>query len=234
MSGVSIEFRSVDKALGGRSVLSGLSLEVRAGDWAALLGPSGAGKTTILRLVAGLEKPDRGQVLIDGRDAGDLAPRDRGIGMVFQDLALWPFLTAGRHVSEVSRSDPRALLERVGLGGLESKRPHELSGGERQRLALARALARGPRLLLLDEPFSGIDPLLRRALAEMLAGLQGERGFTVIYVSHYLESPVARASRVALLREGRIEQEGSLSELRATPRSEWVASFLADEAEARA
>jgi glycine betaine/proline transport system ATP-binding protein len=137
-------------------------------------------------------------------------------------------------VTEVSRSDPRALLERVGLGGLESKRPHELSGGERQRLALARALARSPRVLLLDEPFSGLDPLLRRSLAETLAELQRERGFTVLYVSHFLESPVARASRVVLLREGRIEQEGPLSELRAAPRSEWVASFLSDEAEARA
>jgi ABC-type Fe3+/spermidine/putrescine transport system ATPase subunit len=234
MSDVSIEFRSVDKALGGRPVLSGLSLEVRAGDWTALLGPSGAGKTTILRLVAGLEKPDRGRILLYGCDAADMAPRDRGVGMVFQDLALWPYLTVRQHVAEVSRSDPRALLERVGLGGLESKRPHELSGGERQRLALARALARSPRVLLLDEPFSGLDPLLRRSLAETLAELQRERGFTVLYVSHFLESPVARASRVVLLREGRVEQEGPLSELRAAPRSEWVASFLSDEAEVRA
>jgi ABC-type Fe3+/spermidine/putrescine transport system ATPase subunit len=231
MSGVSIELRSVAKALGGKSVLAGLSLEVPAGEWLALLGPSGAGKTTILRLVAGLERPDVGQVLLEGRDASGLAPRDRGVGMVFQDLALWPALSVEAHLREVSRGDPRALLERFALRGLESKRPHELSGGERQRLALARAVARSPRILLLDEPFSGLDPLLRRSLAETLSDLHRERGLTTVYVSHYLEAPVTRASRVALLREGRIEQSGTLSELRAAPASEWVASFLADEAE---
>jgi ABC-type Fe3+/spermidine/putrescine transport system ATPase subunit len=123
------------------------------------------------------------------------------------------------------------MLERFRLRGMESKRPHELSGGERQRLALARAAARGPRILLLDEPFSGLDPLLRRSLAETLSDLHREQGLTTVYVTHYLEAPVARASRVALLREGRIEQAGTLSELRASPLNDWVASFLADEAE---
>ncbi len=234
MPGVSIGLRSVAKALGGKTVLAGLSLEVPAGDWLALLGPSGAGKSTILRLVAGLETPDSGQVLLDGRDASGAAPRDRGVGMVFQDLALWPSMTVEAHLRETARGDARPLLERFALRGLESKRPHELSGGERQRLALARAVARSPRILLLDEPFSGLDPLLRRSLAETLAGLHRERGLTTVYVSHYLEAPVAHASRVALLREGRIEQEGTLAELRGAPRNEWVASFLADEAEVRA
>jgi ABC-type Fe3+/spermidine/putrescine transport system ATPase subunit len=195
------------------------------GEWSALLGPSGAGKTTLLRLVAGFERPEAGAVRIDGREAADLAPRERGVGMLFQDLALWPYLSVEEHVGS------RALIERFGLAGLERRRPGELSGGEKQRLALARSVAHDPRILLLDEPFSGLDPLLRRSLADALSELHRERGMTVIVVSHHLDAPVLRASRVALLREGRIEQSGSLAELRAAPANEWVAAFLAEESE---
>ena len=229
MSGVFVQVESLAKGLGGRGVLHGLSLEAEAGEWLAVLGPSGAGKTTLLRAIAGLERPDAGRVRLGGRDAASIPPRERGIGFVFQDLALWPYLTVEEHVAEIS-SRPGPLLERFGLRGLEGKRPHELSGGERQRLALARALASDPRLLLLDEPFSSLDPLLRRGLADTLADLHRERGMTVIYVSHYFEAPVIRASRVALLRDGLLEQAGTLSELRGSPRNDWVAAFVADEA----
>lgn len=229
MSGVSLKFDSLARRLGGRDVLRGLSFEVEAGEWLALLGPSGAGKTTLLRLVAGLERPDAGRILFGGRDMAAVAPRDRNVGLVFQDLALWPYLTAEEHLRDVA-PDAVSLLERFGLRGLEKKRPHELSGGERQRLALARAVAHNPKVLLLDEPFSSLDPILRRSLADVLADLHRERGLTTIYVSHYFEAPVIRATRVALLREGRIEQIGSLAELKANPRNEWVAAFLADEA----
>jgi ABC-type Fe3+/spermidine/putrescine transport system ATPase subunit len=229
MSGVSVQLDSLVRRLGGRDVLRGLSLEVEPGEWLALLGPSGAGKTTLLRAIAGLEKPDAGRVLFDGRDMADVRPRDRRVGLVFQDLALWPYLSVEEHLSEVTRS-PFALIERFGLRGLERKRPRELSGGERQRLALARAVAHEPRVLLLDEPFTSLDPVLRRTLADVLAEVHRERGLTTIYVSHYFEAPVIRASRVALLREGRIEQIGTLSELRTNPRNDWVAAFLADEA----
>ena len=229
MSGVSLHIDSLARRLGGRDVLRDLSLEVEPGEWLALLGPSGAGKTTLLRLIAGLERPDAGRVLFDGRDASSIAPRDRKVGLVFQDLALWPYLSVEEHLREITRA-PLPLLERFGLRGLEAKRPHELSGGESQRLALARAVAHDPRVLLLDEPFSNLDPILRRTLADTLAELHRERGLTTIYVSHYLEAPVLRATRVALLREGRIEQIGTLAEIRTNPKNDWVAAFLADEA----
>jgi len=229
MSGVSVQIDSLRKRLGGRDVLRGLSLEVEAGEWLALLGPSGAGKTTLLRAVAGLEKPEAGRILFDGRDQASVAPRDRRVGLVFQDLALWPYLSVEEQLGEITRATA-PLIERFGLRGLEAKRPQELSGGERQRLALARAVAHDPKVLLLDEPFTSLDPLLRRSLADTLADLHRERGLTTIYVSHYFEAPVLRASRVALLRDGRIEQAGTLSELRGNPKNDWVAAFLADEA----
>jgi sulfate transport system ATP-binding protein len=229
MSGISVKVESLAKRLGERGVLHGLSLEVEPGEWLAVLGPSGAGKTTLLRAIAGLEAPDSGRVRLDGRDAAAIPARERGVGFVFQDLALWPYLTVAEHLEEITPR-PGPLLERFGLKGLEGKRPAQLSGGERQRLALARAVASDPRLLLLDEPFSSLDPLLRRGLADTLADLHRERGMTTIYVSHYFEAPVIRASRVALLRDGRLEQAGTLSELRTSPRNDWVAAFVADEA----
>jgi len=214
MAGASITLRSLARQRDGRPVLRGVSMDVAAGEWFALLGPSGSGKSTLLRLIAGLDRPDAGQVQVDGR-----------VGMVFQDLALWPYMSVEEHVS--GRPD---LLERLDIAAHARKRPHELSGGERQRLALARALASRPRVLLLDEPFSGLDPMLRRTLADVLAEIHRADGLTTVYVSHYLEAPVARASRVALLREGSIEQVGTLAELRTSPASEWVAAFVADEA----
>src|SRR6185295_12314203 len=152
--------------------------------WLAVLGPSGAGKTTLLRAIAGLEAPDSGRVRLDGRDAASIPARERGVGFVFQDLALWPYLTVAGHLEEIT-SRPGPLLERFGLKGLEGKRPAQLSGRE--------------------------------------------RGMTVIYVSHYFEAPVIRASRVALLRDGQLEQAGTLSDLRSNPRNDWVAAFVADE-----
>ena len=231
MSGARIELQSLGRSRDGRPVLRDVSLEIAAGEGFALIGPSGAGKTTLLRLIAGLDRPDSGSIRLDGRDVLTLRPRDRRIGMVFQDLALWPYLTVEAHLRETAGSRAGALLERFDLARLARKRPNELSGGEKQRLALARAVAHDPAILLLDEPFSNLDPLLRRALADVVAELHRSEGMTTIYVSHYFEAPVARASRVALLRDGRIEQTGTLSELRSAPKNDWVAAFVAEEAE---
>jgi ABC-type Fe3+/spermidine/putrescine transport system ATPase subunit len=230
MSGVSIALRSVTKRTGGSDVLRDVSLEIAAGESLALLGPSGAGKTTLLRLVAGLEAPDSGQVLLGGREAARVPPRERGIGMVFQDLALWPYHSVEAHLREVAQGPVSDLLGQFELRGLERRRPHELSGGEKQRLALARAVAGRPRVLLLDEPFSNLDPLQRRALGEFLHERAAECGWTTVYVTHFFDPVVARAGRVALLRSGRVEQSGALSDLRSAPQNEWVAAFLGDEA----
>ncbi len=219
MSDALITIRSLRRTLGGRAVLDGVSLEIAGGEWLALVGPSGSGKTSLLRLVAGLDRPD----------AGELRVATGPVGMVFQDLALWPYVSVEDHVRMVG-GDIR-LLERFDLAGHARKRPHELSGGERQRLALARAIAHHPKILLLDEPFSALDPILRRSMSDLLAEIHRSQELTTVYVSHYFEAPVARADRVALLRDGRIEQVGTLSELRTAPKNEWVAAFLSDEAE---
>lgn len=232
MPGAAVELRSLAKRRGDRDVLRDLSLEVAPGEWLALLGPTGSGKTTLLRLIAGLEKPDSGESLLDGRPTGSIPPRERGVGMVFQGLALWPYLTVEEHVRECARGDAGPLLDRFDLRALAGRRPHELSGGELQRLALARALAPKPRLLLLDEPFTGLDPILRRSLSDLVEELHREFHLTTVYVSHFLETPVLRAGRAALLRHGRIVQAGPLADLRAMPADDWVAAFLSDEQDA--
>ena len=226
MSGVSVALRSLHKALGGRPVLKGVSLEVPAGESLALVGPSGSGKTTLLRLIAGLERPDTGAAMHDGQEVTSIPPRKRGIGMVFQELALWPYMTVKEHLEEVGGGGD--LLDRFGLGNMRDKRPHELSGGERQRVALARALAGSPRLLLLDEPFSNLDPLMRQSTQRLLAELRADHRLTMITVNHHLDGHVASADRVALLRDGTVEQVGTLEELRTTPRNEWVEAFVSE------
>ncbi len=228
MPGATLVLNSVAREAGGRPVLRDVSLEVPEGETLALLGPSGAGKTSLLRVVAGLDIPLRGRVLLDGVDVTGDPPRTRRVGMVFQDLALWPYLTVEEHLEG---GDVASLVERFALGGLGRRRPPELSGGEKQRLALARAVAHDPRLVLLDEPFSGLDPLLRRSLADAFAELQRERGFTAVWVSHHLDGAVARASRAALLRDGRVEQAGSWADLRTSPANAWVAGFVSEAVE---
>jgi len=227
MSGVSLQIDSLARRLGESDVLRGLSLEVEAGELLALLGPSGAGKTTLLRAIAGLEKPDAGRVMFDGRDVSAVAPRDRRVGFVFQELGLWPYLTVEEHLREVAGASSD-LLDRFELRDLRAKRPHQLSGGQRQRLALARAVAREPKVLLMDEPFTGLDPVLRASISEMIAEYRRERDLTTIFVSHYFD-PMIRDSRIALLRDGRIEQVGRLSELRANPKNDWVAAYISHE-----
>ncbi len=228
-----LEVRGLTKRFGPVVAVEDFSLAVAAGEILALLGPSGCGKTTVLRIVAGLERPDQGRLLLAGRDATDWPPERRGVGLVFQSYALFPHLSVGANVAYGLRfkggdrkGRVRELLALVGLSGYERRRPHQLSAGQQQRVALARALAPEPRALLLDEPLSALDAALRKDLRAELRGLLGRLGMTALYVTHDQEEALALADRVAVMREGRLEQVAPPEELYAKPRSPFVAAFL--------
>ena len=229
-----IELRAVQKQFGTTTAVADATLTVAAGEFVALLGPSGCGKTTLLRLLAGFETPDAGTIAIDGRPVAGggawVAPDRRGIGMVFQDYALFPHLTVGENVGfglprRQRRSEIPRLLELVDLDGLAGRYPHELSGGQQQRVALARALAPGPSLVLLDEPWSNIDPLLRTSLRDELALILRRIGVTVLLVTHDREEAFSLADRIALMRSGRIEQIGTPEQVYLEPATRWAAEF---------
>jgi ABC-type Fe3+/spermidine/putrescine transport system ATPase subunit len=210
----------VVKRYGARTALDRVTLDVDAGEAIVVLGPSGCGKTTLLRVMAGLEVPDEGEVWLDGapvaRAGRNLVPTyARGVGLVFQDLALWPHMTVNEHLRFVLRASrvpkrewaPRMQesLALVRIDALADRYPHQLSGGEQQRLALARALIVRPRLLLLDEPFSNLDPELRAALGGELIRLQRALRITTLYVTHHREDAETLAERVVSMRDGQIE-----------------------------
>ncbi len=213
-----------------------LDLEARAGELLTLLGPSGCGKTTSLRLVAGFLHPEAGRIFIAGRAVQGEPPHRRRIGIVFQDYALFPNLNVldnvcfGPAVQGWQRGRARArggeLLRMVHLAGYERRRVHTLSGGERQRVALARALAPRPRLLLLDEPLSALDAGLRRALRQEIQAVQRELAVTTVYVTHDQEEALAISDRIAVMRDGRIEQIGSPEQIYRRPASLFVAGFI--------
>jgi iron(III) transport system ATP-binding protein len=229
-----IQFDAVTKRFGTVEALCGASLHVERGELLAVLGPSGCGKTTLLRLIAGFEEPDAGTVAIDGRACAGgswVPPERRGVGMVFQDYALFPHLSVAANVGyglpRRSRSKRIAeVLELVGLGGLGERRPHELSGGQQQRVALARALAPDPTTVLLDEPWSSIDPQLRGAMRDEVARILRASGVTVILVTHDQEEAFSLADRVALMDSGRIVQVGTPEEMYYRPASRRAAEFL--------
>lgn len=213
-----------------------LSLEVNDGELVAVLGPSGSGKTTTLRVVAGFEAVDRGRVLIAGRDVGETPPSKRRLGIVFQDYTLFPHLSVGRNVAyglarrkmpAVERG-PRVeeMLELVGLPGFADRRVDTLSGGEAQRVAVARALAFRPDAFLLDEPFSAIDAPRRRELRGALVDVQRKLGITTLFVTHSRQEALSIADRVAVMRDGRIEQLGHPQELYDDPANRFVAAFV--------
>lgn len=209
--------------------MQGVSLEVHPGEILVLLGASGSGKSTLLNLVAGLLLPDRGRVFLGERDVTRLPPERRQVAYVFQDLGLWPHLTALEHLLLVMPRPDRkaafALLERVGLLELAFRRPGELSGGQRQRVALARALAREPKVILLDEPYSALDPVLRESLRLEVRSLLKDMGATALHVTHDPEEAMLLGDRVGVMAEGRLLEVGPPQDLYARPRS--LAAFLA-------
>jgi sulfate transport system ATP-binding protein len=233
---VAIEVRDVEKRFGDFVALGGVSLEVASGSLTALLGPSGSGKSTLLRVIAGLERPDRGAVFISGKEATVLAPQKRGVGFVFQHYApfkhmtVWDNVAFGLKIRRRPRAEVRArvdeLLRLVQLEGLGERYPAQLSGGQRQRMALARALAVEPEVLLLDEPFGALDARVRQELRDWLRRLHDEVHVTTIFVTHDQEEAMAIADRIVVMNRGLIEQVGSPRELYEEPANEFVLGFV--------
>jgi putrescine transport system ATP-binding protein len=233
-----LRIASVTKTFGAFKAIDDLSLEIKAGEFFALLGPSGCGKTTLLRMLAGLESPDRGGILLDGVDIAQVPPHLRPVNMMFQSYALFPHLNVvgniafGLKRAGLARAEIDArvaeLLALTQLDGLEKRRPDQLSGGQRQRVALARSLARRPRLLLLDEPLAALDKKLRESTQTELLKLQRALGMTFIIVTHDQEEAMTVADRIAVLDKGRLIQVASPRELYEKPNSRWVAGFVGD------
>jgi iron(III) transport system ATP-binding protein len=230
-----ISLDGVTKRFGEVTAVDDATLCVDRGEVVALLGPSGCGKTTLLRLVAGFERPLSGTVEVAGRlVAGSgtfVPPEDRRVGMVFQDYALFPHLTVAENVGFGLKRRQRGarvpeLLAVVGLDGLGERFPHELSGGQQQRVALARALAPSPELVLLDEPWSNVDPFLRETLRSEVVEIIRPLGVTVVLVTHDREEAFSLADRIALMRNGAVVQEGTSEDLYFAPVSQWAAEFV--------
>ncbi len=227
---------ALEKAFGSLRVTADLSLQISKSEIVALLGPSGSGKTTVLRLVAGFERPDSGRVVVEGEDVTAMPPERRRFGMVFQHYALFPHMTVGENVAfgleaQGVRAAEKALrvaetLGVVDLAGFENRPVTQLSGGQQQRVALARALAPRPRVLLLDEPLSNLDPTLRERTRRELARVIRSVGITTLFVTHEQEEAFDLADRVAVIQRGAIEQVGSPEELYENPATRFVASFI--------
>jgi sulfate transport system ATP-binding protein len=233
---VAIAIRRVTKRFGSFVAVDNVSLAIASGSLTALLGPSGSGKSTLLRIVAGLEVPDEGDVSIHGEDATGLPPQQRGVGFVFQHYAAFKHMSVHDNVAFALkiRKRPRGeirdrvgeLLRLVQLEGLARRYPSQLSGGQRQRMALARALAAEPRVLLLDEPFGALDARVRKELRAWLRRLHEEVAVTTVLVTHDQEEAMDVADRVAVMNEGRVEQTGKPRDLYEHPANEFVMSFV--------
>ena len=231
-----VELRSVSKRFGKNYAVRDVSLSVGKGEFLSLVGPSGCGKTTTLRLVAGFLSPDEGEVLLDGESMGGVGVRQRQVGIVFQNYALFPNLTVFENVAfglrtrktpeDVLRPTVEQLLSMVGLDRRASAWPRELSGGQQQRVALARALAITPKVLLLDEPLSALDAKVRNSLRFEIKRIQRESGITTIYVTHDQEEALSISDRVALMNDGRIEQTGLPRDIYLRPANSFVADFV--------
>jgi spermidine/putrescine transport system ATP-binding protein len=233
---VDVELRDVTKRFGGVVAVDSLDLQVAQGEFFSLLGPSGCGKTTTLRMIGGFEQPDQGEILLGGRNVGGLPPYRRDVNTVFQSYALFPHLDVFDNVAYGLRRKkaPKSqiggrvgkILEIVDLPGFERRRVSQLSGGQQQRVALARALVNQPQVLLLDEPLGALDLKLRKQMQIELKLIQHEIGVTFIYVTHDQEEAMTMSDRLAVMRDGRVEQIGRPEEVYELPATEFVASFL--------
>jgi len=231
-----IEFLEVSKNFASVPAVCNASLTLAAGEMLAILGPSGCGKTTLLRIAGGYEKCDSGSVRIQGREVTKMSPEKRNVGMVFQNYALFPHMSAldnvefGLRMRKVSKTERReraaAVLSLVGLVGVEKRKPAELSGGQQQRVALARALVIEPAVLLLDEPLANLDRNVRLRTRDELRSLQQRLRITTLFVTHDQEEALAIADRIAVMDRGRIEQTGSVLDLCLKPTSAFVTSFF--------
>jgi sn-glycerol 3-phosphate transport system ATP-binding protein len=231
-----VRLEGVTRRFPGGGGVTDLSIAIPRGGFTVLLGPSGCGKSTTLRLIAGLETPDRGRVEIGGRDVIALAPSARGLSVVFQSYALFPHLSVEenivfglkvRRVAKTERSRKLAeALALTGLDGLGARKPAQLSGGQRQRVALARAIVADHPLCLMDEPLSNLDAKLRHAVRQDIRALQRRLGMTVIYVTHDQTEAMGMADQVILMREGRVEQQGAPADLYEAPASAFAAGFV--------
>jgi len=236
MAGGEVRLVDLVKRFADVTAVAGINLEMPEGEFFSLLGPSGCGKTTTLRLIAGFERPDEGQILLDGVDMAQTPPHKRNVNTVFQNYALFPHLTVADNVAfglrykDVSKADAKKrvgeALALVRLEGLERRRPSQLSGGQQQRVALARALILNPAVLLLDEPLGALDAKLRKALQLELKSLQEEVGITFVYVTHDQEEALTMSDRLAVMSNGRVEQIGTPSEVYEEPGTAYVADFL--------
>ncbi|PSK71758.1 spermidine/putrescine ABC transporter ATP-binding protein [Streptomyces sp. CS149] len=233
---VPVHLKQLRRKFGSTVALDGLDLDIAAGEMVALLGPSGCGKTTALRIVAGFETADGGELLMGGEDVTSVPANRRDIGMVFQSYSLFPNMTAAENIAYGLRVRGRGaairkerageLLELVGLPGREGHYPHQLSGGQQQRVALARALAIRPRVLLLDEPLSALDAKVRLSLREEIRRIQLDLGITTVFVTHDQEEALSMADRVAVMKDGRLEQCAAPGELYDRPATPFVAEFV--------
>jgi sulfate/thiosulfate transport system ATP-binding protein len=233
---MAIAVRRVTKRFGDFTALDSVSLAIPGGSLTALLGPSGSGKSTLLRVMAGLEHPDEGDVMISGEEATNVPARKRGVGFVFQHYAAFKHMTVERNISfglDIRKRPKRDVRERVQelldlvqLQGLAKRYPSQLSGGQRQRMALARALAVDPKVLLLDEPFGALDARVRKELRAWLRRLHDEVHVTTVFVTHDQEEAMEVADRIAVMNEGRIEQVGRPRDLYEHPANEFVMTFV--------
>lgn len=237
MAEISLELKEIKKSFTeGEAVLDNISLVIGKGEFITLLGSSGCGKTTTLRIIAGLEQPDAGSVWLDGREVTGLEPNQRDVNTVFQNYALFPHMNVAENIGyglklkKVPKNEIKKkvsqMLELVQLEGYEKRKPSELSGGQKQRVAIARALVNNPKVLLLDEPLGALDLQLRRAMQIELKHLQKKLGITFIYITHDQEEAINMSDRIAVMKDGRIEQIGTPDEIYNHPKTSYVATFV--------